>query len=46
VGYIIGGYSAEPGKPDDGKFTLTLRKSEDGRWLIVSDMDNSNRRQN
>lgn len=44
VGYIIGGYSPEPGKPDDGKFTLTLRKSEDGRWLIVSDMDNSNRR--
>lgn len=44
VGYIIGGYSAELGKPDDGKFTLTLRKSEDGRWLIVSDMDNSNRR--
>jgi ketosteroid isomerase-like protein len=44
VGYIIGGYSAEPGKTDDGKFTLTLRKSEDGRWLIVSDMDNSNRR--
>jgi ketosteroid isomerase-like protein len=44
VGYILGGYSAEQGKPDDGKFTLTLRKSEDGRWLIVSDMDNSNRR--
>ena len=46
VGYIIGGYSAEPGKRDDGKFTLTLRKGKDGRWLIVSDMDNSNRRQN
>lgn len=45
VGYILGGYAAEPGKPDDGKFTLTLRKGEDGRWLIVSDMDNSNRRQ-
>ncbi|HEY2972444.1 MAG TPA: nuclear transport factor 2 family protein [Pyrinomonadaceae bacterium] len=44
VGYIIGGYSAEHGKADDGKFTLTLRKSEDGRWLIFSDMDNSNRR--
>lgn len=44
VGYIIGGYSREPGKPDEGKFTLTLRKSENGRWLIVSDMDNSNRR--
>ncbi|MCU1263940.1 MAG: nuclear transport factor 2 family protein [Acidobacteria bacterium] len=45
VGYIIGGYGREAGKPDEGKFTLTLRKSAHGRWLIVSDMDNSNRRQ-
>lgn len=45
VGYIIGGYAAEREKPDEGKFTLTLHKSKDGRWLIVSDMDNSNRRQ-
>ncbi len=44
TGYIIGGYSGERGKPDNGKFTLTLRKGADGRWLIVSDMDNSNRR--
>lgn len=44
VGYIIGGYSHARGTPDDGKFTLTLRKDRDGRWLIVSDMDNSNRR--
>jgi ketosteroid isomerase-like protein len=44
VGYIIGGYTSERGRPDDGKFTLTLRKDEKGRWLIVSDMDNSNRR--
>lgn len=44
VGYLIGGYRVERDKPDDGKFTLTLRKSSDGRWLIVSDMDNSNRR--
>jgi ketosteroid isomerase-like protein len=44
VGYIIGGYGRSREKPDDGKFTLTLRKSVDGRWLIVSDMDNSNRR--
>ena len=43
VGYILGGYTGTPGKPDDGKFTLTLRKV-DGRWLIFSDMDNSNRR--
>jgi ketosteroid isomerase-like protein len=27
---------------DDGKFTLTLRKDSDGRWLIMSDMDNGN----
>jgi ketosteroid isomerase-like protein len=43
VGYIVGGFAAIPGQPDIGKFTLTLRKDEDGRWLIVSDMDNSNR---
>jgi ketosteroid isomerase-like protein len=44
VGYIIGGYTETAGKPDIGKFTLTLRKGSDGRWLIMSDMDNSNRR--
>jgi len=44
VGYIIGGYAGASGTADDGKFTLTLRKGSDGRWLIVSDMDNSNRR--
>ena len=44
IGYIIGGYTSERGKPDQGKFTLTLRKGRDGRWLIMSDMDNSNRR--
>jgi ketosteroid isomerase-like protein len=44
VGYIIGGYSSQRGTPDEGKFTLTLRKDRDGRWLIMSDMDNSNRR--
>jgi ketosteroid isomerase-like protein len=44
VGYIIGAYSAEPGAPDDGKFTLTLKKDGSGRWFIMSDMDNSNRR--
>ena len=44
VGYIIGGYAGKKGEPDDGKFTLTLRKGADGRWLIVSDMDSSNRR--
>ena len=44
VGYIIGGFSPERGTPDEGKFTLTLRKDKNGRWLIVSDMDNFNRR--
>jgi ketosteroid isomerase-like protein len=44
IGYILGGYAAEGGEPDTGKFTLTLRRGEDGRWLIVSDMDNGNSR--
>src|SRR5262245_18314553 len=43
VGYIIGGFGGQKGGPDSGKFTLTLRKGPDKRWLIVSDMDNSNR---
>lgn len=43
VGYILGGFSREAGKPDVGKFTLTLRRSSEGRWLILSDMDNGNR---
>ena len=42
VGYIIGGYTHTKGSPDDGKFTLTLKKSG-GRWWIMSDMDNGNR---
>ncbi len=44
LGYIIGGYTQEQGSPDAGKFTLTLHKGPDGRWLIFSDMDNSNQR--
>ena len=44
VGFILGGYTSEKGKEDDGKFTLTLRRDDDGKWWIVSDMDNSNRR--
>ncbi|MCM3877943.1 MAG: DUF4440 domain-containing protein, partial [Thermoanaerobaculia bacterium] len=43
VAYIIGGYAGRTGDPDDGKFTLTLRQDPNGRWLIVSDMDNGNR---
>jgi ketosteroid isomerase-like protein len=42
VGYIIGGYTGDKSRPDEGKFTLTLRKAADGRWLIMSDMDNTN----
>ena len=44
TGYIIGAYGTAAGGPDVGKFTLTLRKRADGRWLIVSDMDNGNAR--
>lgn len=43
TGYILGGYAGTAADPDDGKFTLTLRRDESGRWLIVSDMDNGNR---
>jgi ketosteroid isomerase-like protein len=44
LGYILGGFSRKEGAPDVGKFTLTLRRGADGRWLIASDMDNGNAR--
>ena len=44
VGYIIGGYGARPGVPDDGKFVLAVRRDGSGRWLIAADMDNGNSR--
>jgi ketosteroid isomerase-like protein len=44
IGYIVGGFARKKGEPDVGKFTLTLRKGPDGRWLIFSDMDNGNSR--
>jgi len=44
LGYILGGFSAQKGAPDGGKFTLTLRLNKDGQWLIASDMDNMNMR--
>jgi len=44
IGYILGGYARRKGESDIGKFTLTLRRAPDGRWLIVSDMDNGNGR--
>lgn len=40
VGYIIGAYGYGDAPGDQGKFTLTLRRGDDGRWLIFSDMDN------
>ncbi len=43
-GFIIGGFSYDPGKGDTGKFILALRKDESGRWLIAADIDNSNSR--
>jgi uncharacterized protein (TIGR02246 family) len=43
VGYIVGAYGYGDAPGDQGKFTLTLRRGPDGRWLIFSDMDNSNR---
>ena len=44
MGYVIGGFAREAGQPDVGKFTLTLRKDTDGRWLIMSVMDSDNSR--
>jgi len=44
VGYIIGAYARYEGQADVGKFTLTLRRNDDRRWLIMSDMDNGNSR--
>ena len=44
VGYIIGGFARQKGGDDIGKFALTLQKSGEGRWLIMSDMDNANAR--
>ena len=43
VGYIIGAYGSGDDPADLGKFTLTLRRTAEGRWLIVSDMDNGSR---
>lgn len=42
VGWILGGYGAAEDGPEFGKYTLTLRLGDDGRWLIASDMDNGN----
>ncbi len=42
IGYIVGGFSAQLGDPDVGKFVLLLRLGPSGRWLIAADIDNSN----
>jgi ketosteroid isomerase-like protein len=44
LGYVIGAYAQQKGDADGGTFTLTLLKGNDGRWLIVSDMDRPYRR--
>src|SRR5258708_17130592 len=44
VGYIIGGFTDRTGSSDHGKYNLTLRRDPEGRWLIMSDMDNGNSR--
>ncbi len=48
LGYIIGafGYANGAGATvaENGKFVLVVRKSPDGVWQIVADMDNGNRR--
>ena len=43
AGYIIGAFGREPGAPDTGKFILALKREGGGRWLIMADIDNSNR---
>lgn len=44
TGFILGCYAPRTGGAEVGKFTLTLKRDEAGRWLIFSDMDSPNRR--
>ena len=43
VGYIVGAYAYGPNAAtrDNGKFTLTLRRTPGGPWLIASDLDSA-----
>ena len=43
VGYIVGAYAygATADTRDNGKFTLTLRRTRGGPWLIASDLDSA-----
>lgn len=45
TGFIVGayGYGNEAATVDRGNFVLALRRSEDGTWLIVADLDKTNR---
>lgn len=43
-GSIIGTYGFGQNTTEIGKFTLTLRRTPDGTWLIRSDMENMNRK--
>jgi len=44
TGYILGAYGYGEGDsvPDMGKYTVTLRRSPRGQWVLFSDMDNAN----
>ena len=43
IGYIVGGFSAAVGQPDNGKFVLLVRRAAPGEpWKIAADMDNGN----
>ena len=41
VGYIVGGYRYPMMVGAGGRFVLALRISDEGRWLIAADLDNS-----
>jgi ketosteroid isomerase-like protein len=45
TGYILGAYGYGEGSdvPDQGKYTVTLRRNRGGPWQLFSDMDNGNR---
>jgi ketosteroid isomerase-like protein len=39
TGYVLGAFRYAAAGPDEGKFTLTLRRAPGGEWRIHSDMD-------
>ena len=45
VGFIVGayGYGPDAATRDRGNFVLALRRSPEGKWLIVADLDKANR---